>query len=82
MMAVKSFGDEDEMDLIAKQQHTNGGAIVLVGNLSSQPNIQLSVTSKICNVCFPFSTLLKAHLHIGLFEKRIEFLKCMNLGFK
>lgn len=49
MMAAKRAGDEDDLALIAKRQRIDGGAIVPVGNASSQPNNQLSVTSEVCN---------------------------------
>lgn len=54
MMAAKRPGDEDDLALIAKRQRTDGAAIVSVGNSSSQPNNQLSVTNEVCNIQFLF----------------------------
>lgn len=52
MMVAKRPGDEDDSALIAKRQRTDGGAIVPVGNPSSQPNNQLSVTSGAMHTVF------------------------------
>lgn len=52
-MAAKRAGEEDDLALVAKRPRTDEGALVLVGNSSSQPKNQLGVTLEVCVVGVP-----------------------------